>query len=282
MKIRKKLIKQGVVAAIFLTLGFLFVPVLLIFYMGCGLFDILRHRRRDWTLWQRYFSGNGFTTWLVSPFNLFLDLISSRNPGVYKLSDFSEPAQAEIQTVLDTFKNNRQSIIAEIDAEMKATETAHERRGMFLYRWFGRRYNRSIAALNGDFEHVRTIAVSVFDGKERTNFHFGPMRMTIRVLYNLTPVAGDQVFIECDGVMHYWSEDPLFMFDDTLMHRSVNDHDGRRYCVFLDVLRPSPLSGALRVLEKPISLIATLFKTIYYRRWKMLGMGASSQGSAGS
>lgn len=244
--------------------------------MVCGLFDILRHRHRDWTLWQRYFSGNGFTTWLVSPFNLFLDLISSKNPGVYALSDFSEPARAEIETVLDTFKTHRGAVIDAIDAEMAATAGASERRGMFLYRWYGRRYNRGIEALNGSFDHVRTIAVSVFDGKERTNFHFGPMRMTIRVLYNLTPVEGKDVFIECDGVTHYWSEDPLFMFDDTFMHRSVNDHEGRRYCVFLDVLRPSPLPGCLRILEVPISLVATAFKTIYYRRWKMLGISAGA------
>lgn len=265
--IRGKTIKQGLIAIAFLAVGFYFIPYLLVFYMACGLIDILRHEKRDWYLWQRYFSGNGFTTWLVSPLNVFLDLICYKNPKIYALSDFSPEARQEIETVLATFASNRDRIMADINSEL-----GDAKRGMYLYRWFGHLYNRNINDLNQPFQHVRTIAVSVFDGQERTNFHFGPMRMTIRVLYNLTPVTDKDVFIETGTTRHYWSEDPLFMFDDTLMHRSINDDDGRRFCVFLDVMRPSPFPWLLSAMMVPVSMVAGAFKSIYYRRWKMLGM----------
>lgn len=265
--IKGKTVKQGLIAVAFLAVCFYFIPWLLLFYMACGLADILRNEKRDWYLWQRYFSGNGFTTWLVSPLNLFIDLICYRNPKIYSLSDFSDEARRELDTVLKTFDTNRDAIMDRINRDL-----GDAKRGMFLFRWFGHQHNESIEALNAPFRHVRTIAVSVFDGQERTNFHFGPMRMTVRVLYNLTPVPDRDVFIETGHTRHYWADDPLFIFDDTLMHRSINDDDGRRFCVFLDVMRPSPFPGLLRAMMTPVSLVAGAFKSIYYRRWKMLGM----------
>lgn len=268
--IRGKTIKQGLIATTFLAVGFYFIPYLLVLYMVCGLIDILRHEKHDFYLWQRYFSGNGFTTWLVSPLNVFLDLICYKNRKIYALSDFSDEARQEIETVLAAFDANRDRIIADINSEL-----GDAKRGMYLYRWFGHLYNRSIEDLNRPFRHVRTIAVSVFNGRERTNYHFGPMRMTIRVLYNLTPVADKDVFIETGNTRHYWVKEPLFMFDDTLMHRSINDDDGRRFCVFLDVMRPSPFPRLLSAMIVPVSLVAGAFKSIYYRRWKMLGMNGA-------
>lgn len=263
----KKRIKQAVIAVIFLGVTVTLMPIVMAVWILAGILDVMRHEKRDWYLIQRYFSGNGFTTWSVAPINLFFDLLCYRNRKIYKLDDFSDEARAELDEVLGFFKENRQAVIDRIDAEM-----GDAKRGMFLCRWFGHLYSREFEPLNKPFRHVRTIAVSVFDGKERTNFHFGPQRLSLRVLYNLTPVDDAEVFIECGKTQHYWNQDPLFIFDDTLMHRSVNDHDGRRFVVFLDVLRPSPVPGLLGVLILPISWLATVFKPIFYRRWKMMGV----------
>lgn len=258
--------KQLLVAIVFLAVTLALIPFVTLAYIAFGLLDVLRNDKRDYYLFQRYFSGNGFTTWLVSPLNLLIDLVCHRNPGIYTLDDFSDEARGELETVLEVFKARKDEIIARIDGELDGAK-----RGMFIYRWFGLRYNQEIPELDQDFKHVRTIAVSVFDGKERTNFHFGPLRMTLRVLYNLTPVPDSEVFIEVGKTRHYWRDDPLFIFDDTLMHRSINDHDGRRYVVFLDVMRPSPVPAIPRAAVVPISLVARAAKDIYYRRWKLLG-----------
>jgi aspartyl/asparaginyl beta-hydroxylase (cupin superfamily) len=258
--------KQLAIAVVFLATTLALIPLVTVFYILCGVLDVLRNEKRDFYLFQRYFSGNGFTTWLVSPLNHLIDLVSFRNRKIYGLEDFSPEARNEIEGVLDVFKSNKDAIISRIESELDGAK-----RGMFIYRWFGLRHNREVPELDQEFKHVRTIAVSVFEGKERTNFHFGPLRMTLRVLYNLTPVPNAEVFIEVGNTRHYWRDDPLFIFDDTLMHRSINDHDGRRHVVFLDVMRPSPLPGLLRAAVVPISLVARAAKDIYYRRWKLLG-----------
>ncbi|MEC8173100.1 MAG: aspartyl/asparaginyl beta-hydroxylase domain-containing protein, partial [Pseudomonadota bacterium] len=160
----------------------------------------------------------------------------------------------------------KEKIIARIDAEL-----GDDRRGMFVYRWFGKRYNSEIAEFNRPFEHLRTIAVSVFDGNESTTSHFGPLRLTLRILYNLTPTESADVFIECGNTKHVWCDDPLFIFDDTLIHRSVNNTEGRRSCVFMDVMRPSPVPKLLAALLALLSAVSQQSRSIFYRRWRMLG-----------
>jgi beta-hydroxylase len=121
-----------------------------------------------------------------------------------------------------------------------------------------------------DYRYIRTIAVSVFAGREATSFHFGSLRLSLRVLYNLSPVESDQVYIECGRTRHYWHQNPLFIFDDTLMHRSVNYSDRRRYCAFVDVMRPSPVPGVLSVALTVASTMGAVVKNVFYRNWRML------------
>jgi len=90
------------------------------------------------------------------------------------------------------------------------------------------------------------------------------------VLYNMTPVESDDVYIECGTTRHVWRDDPLFIFDDTLMHRSVNEYEARRYCLFMDILRPSPVPAVLSALRFVVAKISQKFKGIFYRNWKML------------
>ena len=270
--IQPKRLRKGGIAVVALCGALYFVPFLTLFFLITGLFDVLRNERQTRDLFERYFSGNGFTTWMLSPLNLALDLTSYPNKKIYSLEDFSPDAREEIEAVLSVFLARKQEIIAQVDRSFESG-----RRAMFLYRWFGRRYNQDIAEFNRPFKHIQTIAVSVFQGKEATGFHFGPFRATMRVLYNLTPVERDDVFVECGQTRHYWHQNPLFIFDDTLMHRSVNEHDARRYCVFVDVIRPSPVTGLLCFLLVPISTVTHLTKGIFYKHWRMLGADGAAR-----
>ena len=257
--------RKILLALLVLALAFYFVPWLAVFYIAAGLLDVSRNSQRDGELFSRYFLGNGYVTWLLSPFNLLIDLFSSRNKGTYAIEDFPEQTQTEIRNLLQTCDTQKDHIIAQCD---KAFESG--RRGMFIYRWFGKQHNAEIESFNNAAPSVQTIAISIFDGEEATSFHFGPMRLTFRLLYNLTPIKNDGVFIECGAVKHFWHNNPLFIFDDTLMHRSVNRSASRRYCLFVDVVRPSRFTGMIGALVSPVTAIAEPFKHLFYGKWKML------------
>ncbi|MBX3440691.1 MAG: hypothetical protein KF861_24585, partial [Planctomycetaceae bacterium] len=78
--------------------GMLFIPYLFASYLACGLLDFSRNRERSFTTLERYFVGNGLFTWLLSPFNLLLDLLCLpyQNPGIYRLSDLPADYQREV------------------------------------------------------------------------------------------------------------------------------------------------------------------------------------------
>lgn len=263
---QKKALRRAAIALPILALLLWFAPILTAFWLVCGAIDVSRNKGKNRLLVSRYFMGNGILTWLLSPFNLFVDLISRRNPGVYTLDDFPAEWRAEIETVLDTFRSRREEITAEIDAKF------HDgRRGMYVYRWYGKPNIDTVPEFNREFKYVKTIAVSVFSGKESTTWHYGPLRLTLRVLLNLKPADSDRVFIECNGARHLWRDNPLYIFDDTLFHRSVNEVDARRYNVFMDVIRPTPVPGFLGALLSGVSMIADQMKSLFYKNWRMIG-----------
>ena len=84
IRIGKKALKR----VLPLGLALFFVPKLLAFYVCCGLVDVLRNRRRTLSTLNRYFAGNGLCTWLLSPFNLLMDVLSLpfRNRGISRAS----------------------------------------------------------------------------------------------------------------------------------------------------------------------------------------------------
>ena len=270
----RKRLRKGIVAVAALSGALYFVPFLAIFYIATGLLDVLRNERKDRNLFERYFLGNGVTAWFLSPLNLLMDLLCYRNKRIYRLEDFSEECRQEIEEILSVFAARKEEIIAHVDHAFESG-----RRGMFVYRWFDRQYNKEIAEFNKPFKYLQTIAVSVFEGNESTSFHFGPLRLTLRILYNLTPIESAEIFIECGRTKHYWHKDPLFIFDDTLMHRSANENEARRYCVFMDVIRPSPVTALLSALLVGFSAIAQLAKGVFYRNWKMLGANGATRGA---
>jgi aspartyl/asparaginyl beta-hydroxylase (cupin superfamily) len=260
-----KILKRAVIAVPVLAAAFYFIPIAAAVWLVCGIIDVMRNKGRTPLLYNRYFFGNGVPTWLLSPFNLLVDLISYRNPGVYTLDDFPPAYRAEIEEVLAVFKTHKNRIIADIDAKFEKG-----RRGMYVYRWYGKRFIDNVPELNRDFKYLKTIAVSVFSGKESTSFHYGPLRLSLRILYNLTPVQSDQVYIECNGVKHYWHDNPLYIFDDTLMHRSVNEYDARRYNVFMDIIRPSPVPGLISAMLAIVSRTVERVNSMFYKNWTMI------------
>ena len=109
-----------------------------------------------------------------------------------------------------------------------AKQFGNSKRCMLTFKWFNavQTTDLKIPAFERDYRYIKTIAVSVFNVRETTGRHFGPLVFTFRVLYNLEPVASREVYIEVDGRTHYWNDNPLFIFDDTVMHKSVNTKRG--------------------------------------------------------
>src|ERR1051325_1827425 len=89
-----KVVKRTVL----LALAVYFIPVFFAVYFCLGLVDYARNKRKTLASFDRYFAGNGLFTWLLSPFNLLMDVLALPywNKGVYQLSDLPRPYQDEI------------------------------------------------------------------------------------------------------------------------------------------------------------------------------------------
>jgi beta-hydroxylase len=62
----------------------------------------------------------------------------------------------------------------------------------------------------------------------------------------------------------------VFIDDDTLFHRSVNDADRARHCLFMDIARPNRLQPVFEAGIAGAALIASSFKSIFYRNWSFI------------
>jgi len=234
-----KTLRKAAIAVVVLALAFYFIPILTTIWVVCGLIDVMRNDQKNRNLFERYFLGNGLFTWLLAPFNLIVDLLCYRNPGVWKPEQFPEDYQREINEVLGVFNARKDEIIADIDANFGAG-----RRGMYVYQWYGKHKIDNVPEFNKDYKYIKTIAVSVFSKRESTSWHFGPLRLSLRILYNLIPVKAE-IFVQCGSKKNYWYDNPLFIFDDTLMHESVNQTDQTRYCLFVDMVRANRTPASL-------------------------------------
>src|SRR5262249_49016065 len=156
--------------------------------------------------------------------------------------------------------------------EALETKLEGRERGMFFFKWYGRNLETSVdvAEFHTAYRYVRTIGVSIFNTRQSTGKHFGPLRLTLRVLYNITPIASSGVYIQVGDRKHFWHDNPPFIFDDTLQHQSCNESDAVRYCLFLDILRPTLvprlLSGSLSIVR----LLVGRFNSTFYRKWTFL------------
>jgi len=235
--------------------------------IACGVIDVCRHRHITAELLEKYFTGNGIATWLLSPVNLLADLFSDRNRRRFALNDLPAGHQQEIEACVRAFLANGERI------KMHLADMADgQKRTMLVFRWFGTTQPSALKVpeFTAQYRHIKTIAVSAFGTRERTSRHFGPLRLTFRVLYNLEPPTTDDVFIEVDGEVHYWRDNPLFIFDDTVLHRSVNDREGMRYCLFMDIARPSPFPRGFNAAVRVTSAIAGSFNRLFYKNWSFV------------
>jgi beta-hydroxylase len=248
-------------------LAIFFIPVPFAFYVGCGVLDVLRNKRRTFSTIDRYFAGNGVFTWLLSPFNLLMDLLSLPywNKGIYQITDLPKGYQDEIKSIIEAAHTS--DVVGKLESKMEG-----QRRGMIFFKWYGKNVPASIDVpeFHRDYQYIRTIGVSVFNKKQSTGKHYGPLRVTLRVLYNINTIADRNVFIRVGNQTNYWQDSKLFIFDDTLQHQSCNESDGVRYCMFVDILRPSLFPRLTSAILTGIRLLIAPFNAVFYKHWTMI------------
>lgn len=226
--------------------GVIYPPVA-IMYIVTGVYEVVRQGRDLGAVAHQFFLINGGLTWLLSPLNTLIDIVSLPfvNKRVYKLSDFPKAYQEEILHVTSGCPVDE--IIAEVQRRSQS-----DARTMLIYKWYG--FNNAGAEckhFQKKYNYILTIGVSTFRPNTQTSKHFGWLRAGVRVLYNIGPAPGEGAYIIANGQRHTWCKDgPLFMFDDTVLHQSCNQTNMERHCLFIDVLRPSYVPMVLRNFVK--------------------------------
>ncbi len=248
-------------------LALYFIPWIFLTYLALGFVDVLRNSPRTIKTMDQYFAGNGVFTWLLSPFNLLMDLfcVPFWNRGIYRLQDLPEGYQSEIQTLIDAAADR--NLVGLLESKMQ-----EKKRGMIFFKWYGTNIPGTVdmPEYHQPFKYIRTIGVSIFNKKQSTGEHFGPLRVTLRVLYNINDIDNKNVYIKVGDKTHYWQENKLFIFDDTLQHQSCNESDAMRYCLFVDILRPSPFPWLMSGVLTGIRLMMAPVRAIFYKHWTVI------------
>jgi aspartyl/asparaginyl beta-hydroxylase (cupin superfamily) len=262
-----RFLKKALKRVLGLTLALYFVPLLFAVYVIFGLIDVCRNNQRTLRTLDRYFAGNGIFTWLLSPFNLLMDLLCLpyTNKGIYRLEDLPEGYRSEIQTLIDAAKDR--NLVGMLEAKMQ-----EKKRGMIFFKWYGKNIDASVdmPEYHQAFKYIRTIGVSMFNKRQSTGEHFGPLRITLRVLYNINDINSQDVYLRVGNQTHYWQDNKLFIFDDTLQHQSCNQSDAMRYCLFVDILRPSPWPQVLSGFLTSIRLMMAPIRAVFYKHWSVI------------
>jgi hypothetical protein len=244
-----------------------FFPKIALFYAICGAYDVGRNQGLNFSTLRRYFIGNGFLTWVLSPFNTLLDLLSLPyiNKGVYRMEDLPPAYQDEVKRLMQIAKE--EDLVARLEERAKEFP-----RTMIFFRWYGVNVQTflDVPALHQPWKYIQTIGVSVFNKKVSTSKHFGYMRASLRILYNLNEMNDHSAYIAVGDKISYWRENKLFIFDDTLLHSSVNETNQARYCLFVDMVRPTPFPSVMRAVMSGIRLLTQSFKFVYYQNWKVI------------
>ena len=242
------------------------LPKVVVFWLLCGCADFLRNRPLTLQLAYQYFFAGGTITWALAPLNLLVDLLTLKWRCRYQLEDFPLACQEEINALLASV--DAASLIQALEQKMAGQE-----RGMIFFKWYGR--NRSneltVPAFHQPFKYIKTIGVSAFNRQCATSRHFGPLRLSLRLLYNIQPIQNEGVYIEVAGHQHHWHDNPLFVFDDTRIHQSFNHADQVRYCLFVDIIRPTPFKPLLDVMLKGVAVLLENKNFIFYKKWGNIG-----------
>ena len=243
------------------------IPWLAFIYLICGIYDVCRHRPLSIKLIKKYFLNVGIPTFIMSPINTLLDILTLPflNKKVYSISDLPKSYAKEINEIINVASNP--SIIDSLAAKMEGVE-----RGMIFYQWCGFHMEDSVKEplFNKKFKFIKTIGISVFNKKVNTSQHFGPYRATLRVLYNMNEIKSKNAYISVLEINNYWCENKLFIFDDTLLHQSFNQTDEARYCMFMDILRPSAFPFIMHFFVRAFGFLFKKINLIFYKSWKPL------------
>ena len=266
-KIRKYFVRRVLFPLGLLAPFAYFFPKIALFYAICGAYDVGRNQGLNFSTLRRYFIGNGFLTWVLSPFNTLLDLLSLPyiNKGVYRMEDLPPAYQDEVKRLMQIAKE--EDLVARLEERAKEFP-----RTMIFFRWYGVNVQTflDVPALHQPWKYIQTIGVSVFNKKVSTSKHFGYMRASLRILYNLNEMDDHSAYIAVGDKISYWRDNKLFIFDDTLLHSSVNETNQARYCLFVDMVRPTPFPGVMRAVMSGIRLLTQSFKFVYYQNWKVI------------
>jgi aspartyl/asparaginyl beta-hydroxylase (cupin superfamily) len=258
-KTLKRLIPIGLLAY--------FLPKVLLIFLIFGVIDVLRNKPLAWHTWQRYFFGNGILTWLLSPFNVLMDVLALPywNKGIYQQKDLPERYQTEVQALIDACHNR--DLVGALQSKM-----GDNKRGMFFFQWYGKMIETSIdiPEFKTRYKYIRTIGVSIFNKKQSTAKHYGPLRVTFRMLYNINTIDDPNVYVQVGDHVNRWRDSKLFIFDDTLQHESINESDGVRYCLFVDILRPSLIPWFFGSIVTAIRLGAAPVRRVFYKHWTIM------------
>jgi Aspartyl/Asparaginyl beta-hydroxylase len=244
-----------------------FFPKIALFYAVCGVYDVSRNTDLKLSTVRRYFIGNGVLVWFLSPVNILLDLFSLpyTNKGVFRLEDLPPDYQDEVRRLIKV--TNEAKLVEQVEA--LATEN---KRTMIFWRSYGLKTETPIPvpAFDEPWKYIQTIGLSIFNKKITTSLHFGWLRPTLRVLYNINDMKDKSAYITVGNTTSYWCENKLFIFDDTLLHVSVNETDQMRYCMFVDILRPSPFPRILAVVVAVEGFLNKHFKFTKISGWTLL------------
>ncbi len=262
-----RMIKKVLKRVVPTVLAFYFIPVITAIYFAFGFLDVIRNKKWSLKTLDSYYFGNGVFTWLLAPFNLLMDLFCFPywNRGIYRLGDLPEGYRSEIQTLIDAAAHR--DLVGQLASKMQ-----EKKRGMIFFKWYGKDIEASVdmPEYHQDFKYIRTIGVSIFNKKQSTGAHFGPLRVTLRVLYNINDIDNRNVYIRVGQQTHYWQDEKLFIFDDTLQHQSCNESDGMRYCLFVDILRPSPWPQLMSGVLTGIRLLMAPVRAMFYKHWTVI------------
>jgi len=262
-----RLLKKGAKRVIPTVLAIYFIPMFALVFAAVGMLDVTRNKKWTFKTLDSYFFGNGVFTWVLAPFNLLMDLfcLPYWNRGIYRLEDLPQGYRSEIQTLVDAATDRNL-------VDMLAAKMQEKKRGMIFFKWYGKNISSSVEMpeYHQAFKYIRTIGVSIFNKKQSTGAHFGPLRVTLRVLYNMNDIKNRDVYIRVGEQTHYWQDNKLFIFDDTLQHQSYNESDAMRTCLFVDILRPSPCPWLMSGVLTGIRWMMAPLKAIFYKHWTFL------------
>jgi hypothetical protein len=244
-----------------------FFPKIALFYLVCGWYDVSRNRPLTLSTIRRYFIGNGVLLWVLSPINILLDLFSLPyiNKGIYRLEDLPPDFQDEIRRFI--------KVTNEADLVQKSEEqVTQHKRAMIFWRSYGVRVDPlvNVPAYDEPWKYIKTIGLSVFNKRITTSWHFGWLRPTFRLLFNVNDFTDRSAYIVVGDKTHYWCDDKLFIFDDTLLHLSANESDKPRYCMFVDILRPSSFPRLMTATVAVEGWLNKKFNLIKLSGWTLL------------